>query len=99
MKRPTELGDPMLAAHILQVELAERNAQALQAFAIRWALRLPAQDAYTPMFRECLTRWFAERRGRARQWMFAHRCERRSLVFGSAWGQQRIPMTLRRQAD
>jgi hypothetical protein len=86
-------------ALMLEFELAERNAQALQAFAIRWALRLPAQDAYTPMFRECLTRWFAERRGRARQWMFAHRCERRSLVFGAAWGQQRIPMTLRRQAD
>jgi hypothetical protein len=79
--------------------LRQANAAALKDWQAKRSSKLAFADAQSPAERFIFDRWHAEQRDFARRWMFRNRCIRRSIVFGTAWGYQRVPLFLKRQAD
>lgn len=77
-----------------QVELDERNAQALADWHQRRTSAMSCIDAWPPQWRERLTSWFEEQRDIALRWMFKNRCTRHRHGM-----PVRLTLFLRQQAE
>jgi hypothetical protein len=63
----------------LAEEIARRNESCLEAWRDkRLAGIISYGDAWTPVWRERLDRWFADERDLAQRWLFKRRCARRA---------------------
>jgi hypothetical protein len=96
----------------LEAEIRLQNEICLEAWRKRWLARdldcvdrwpskfaPPMIDAYRPLFRVCLDRWFQEQREIAKRWLFKNRCLKRQALRLRPFGLHPLPLRLRTHRD
>jgi hypothetical protein len=87
----------LVQAFMRDSELIERNAQALTDWRRRQSFTGAYPDAWPPLYRELMERWFEEKRDLAKRWLFKRSCAVRQSRRTRPFAHHPIPTHLTRQ--